>query len=269
MVPCSQCGAPLDADGTTPILTCAFCHQKTVIPDDVWRRIRTRQTPVPAQFPPATRIPMWIYFAVPAGIVLVVGAIVWGVRRMTSAPGPQAPHGFAVANSACDGKRAACSLDKGAMLECDGDKLVVALMCRGPAQCHTVDQGDSVSCDYTRAEENDPCNVSDSACSMDAKSELRCNGVKWVRSGACKGPDGCTTTPSDKGFTLSCDDHVADPGDPCLADDRWACTPDGTRSLRCARGSFLVATVCDGPKGCVVSKNRATDQTTVACDSKK
>ncbi len=108
--------------------------------------------------------------------------------------------------------------------------------------------------------------MKDSTCSTDKKSELRCDGAKFVTVGACTGPDGCTVSPSNDGYVLSCDDHVAAANAPCLEDGRFACTPDGKTMLRCTRGHFVLASTCKGPGACKVTKNAASATITVACD---
>ncbi len=144
--------------------------------------------------------------------------------------------------------------------------MVVAMTCRGPAGCRL--DGTVVHCDYTHAALGDPCDVDDFTCANDGKHELRCDGAHFVAASTCKGPDGCTLTPAhdNKGFTLSCDYHVADIGEACMKDDEWACSSDMKSELRCANGGFVVAQACKGPHACRVTKNRGDDTTTVACD---
>jgi hypothetical protein len=150
------------------------------------------------------------------------------------------------------------------MLECDGSKLVVALTCKGPKGCRALEHGKTVSCDYTRADENDPCNVKDGTCSMDGKSELRCDGAKFVLASSCGGPDGCSISPNGNGYTLTCDDHIAPVNSPCLEDGRFACSTDKKSMLRCTRGHFIAASSCRTP--CTIKKDLVAATTTVSCD---
>lgn len=279
-VPCVRCGAPLEVDGSTPVPVCSYCHTRTPIPPELWKRLHPSgtthpfylwMTPREATAASASRAvrsarSQWMWIALGLVVVAIVGTVVWAVRKSMAAAASAPPAGFGVAGGSCDGKQSACSLDKKTLLECENEKLVVALTCKGPAGCRTGDHATSVSCDYTRADENDPCNVKDETCSIDGKTELRCDGSKFVPAGTCKGPDGCTVTPAKEVYALSCDDHVADLGDVCAEDGRWACATNAKSLLRCIHGKFIVASTCKGSGACRVMKNRAADTTSVACD---
>jgi hypothetical protein len=274
-VPCSHCGARLSADGSTPTPLCAFCGTHNTLPASVWQQLRPAPPPIqpmqpmqPAMPAPSTTspiiVPIIIGVVVAGGVVIgVLATVAGGARSPTSTPSA-----FATPSAPCNGAEAACSTDGKSMLECDGNKLVVALTCKGPKGCRALDHGKTVSCDYTRADENDPCNVKDSACSTDGKSEVRCDGAKFVTVQACGGPDGCTVAPAkDDGYTLTCDAHVAPLDAPCLEDGRFACSSDMKSLLRCTRGHFILASACKGP--CTLKKDRVADTTTVSCERKQ
>jgi hypothetical protein len=281
-VACSNCGARLDADGSTPAPVCSFCGTRNPLPADVWKRLhppgqvhpfyvwspraaaRAAASSTSAE-PPVRRSSNGNVIVGVIGIVVAVVAVVAGLLQHSSSPSKKRSP-FVAPNSACDGMKSACSSDRKALLECDDGKLVLGMTCRGPKGCRATDHGKSVSCDYTLAEANDPCNVKDSACSTDGKTELRCDGAKFVVASPCNGPDGCTVAPSKDGYTLTCDDHVAPPGAPCLDDGRFACSSDMKSLLRCTRGHFVLASACKGPGACSLSKNAVADTTTVSCD---
>jgi hypothetical protein len=279
-VPCSSCGAPLVVDGTTPAPACVYCHVRTPLPQHVWRALRppggvhpfflwmdasAAKAALAHRAMLATRRRLvWIVLAL-VGLAAVGGvvALVVHLQRVAAAA---PPHGFAVENGDCYDQKAACSLDKKALLHCETGKMSVAMTCHGPAGCRV--DGEDLHCDYTNATPGEPCDIEDFTCSADGKSQLRCDGAHWSVSNACKGPDGCTMTPRGKsGYSLSCDYNVADVGDACMKNDQWACSSDMKANLRCAEGHFALAQACKGPKGCTVTKNRGDDTTTVACDS--
>ena len=134
------------------------------------------------------------------------------------------------------------------------DKMAVAGTCKGPNACRAAINGKSISCDVTLADRGDPCNGTDDACSTDHNAELRCQAGHFVVTATCKGPDGCTLTPAKKGegYTLSCDDHVADVGDPCFDTERTACSSDKKTLLTCTAQRFAVDHACKG--GCTVRR---------------
>lgn len=216
------------------------------------------------------------------GVVIalaVVGAIVGfavltlgRTRRSTPAKSPPAaeplnPNPIASAGEPCGGRRAACSTDKTAQLSCGGDgKMAITATCKGPNGCRVVGGGDSVSCDATLAAAKDPCTTTDSACSTNHKAELRCQAGRYAVIATCKGPDGCTVAPAGNGdgFMLSCDDHVADAGDPCFDTTRTACSSDKSALLTCNAQKFAIDRKC--PKGCSVKKVVGTDRKEMRCD---
>jgi len=265
-VPCSNCGARLAADGSTQTPVCTFCGTTNALPLDVWARLHPAGLAAPFfvwSLASRPKTPASVYLAVAGALVVVAGlaALVAYVVRASRPPSP-----IGAVGGACSGTQAACTADGESLLECENEKFAVACTCKGSKGCRPTEHGRSVSCDYTRADENDPCNVKDFACSTDGKSELRCDGSKFVLASPCGGADGCTLAPDKDGFTLSCDDHVSPVGAPCLADGRFACSPDGKSMLRCSRGHFELASTCKGPKACAVAKNAIDDTTAVSCD---
>ncbi|HEY1960317.1 MAG TPA: hypothetical protein VGH28_32125 [Polyangiaceae bacterium] len=274
-VACSSCGAKLSVDGSTPTPTCAFCNTRNVLPRDVWERMHppgrvhpfyvwTHRRPVEL-LPERTRARSGV-LPVVVGVAALAALAGFVVMRKTSRSRASAPV-IAAIGAPCSAGETSCSTDGKAMLQCDSGSLQVALTCKGPKGCRPIEHGTSVSCDYTYADPDDACNVSDFACSTDGKSELRCDGSKFVVASPCGGPDACTVSPSKNGgYSLRCDTHIAPLGAPCLDDGHFACTPDGKSQLRCARGHFTLAMTCKGAGGCKISKNRVDDTTTVACD---
>jgi hypothetical protein len=199
-------------------------------------------------------------------LLLLVGfvalAAIAGVVIATRSTSPF-PHGIGAVGAPCGGEKSACSADNKTSLRCAKDVWAVEMPCRGPNGCRLINNGDSTSCDYTFAALGDPCDVDDSACSVDRKFELKCDGIKFVPEDTCKGKDACTVSPSAKGYTLTCDDHIADIGDACL-ESRPACSSDKKAMLVCKEGKFAVDQKCAGPGGCVITGSGA--QTTMDCD---
>ncbi|MFO0611617.1 MAG: hypothetical protein U0414_03445 [Polyangiaceae bacterium] len=282
---CVKCGAALPIDGSTQTPTCRYCNAQTLVPEHLWRRFRPVPVPAPAQVvvvapwaaPPRTGA--WIGLAV--GAVAAIGAVVavlFVVAGTAKAPRPGTqstgkvvkvepappPSPVAALGDRCEGRKAACSTDKTRELTCGKDeRMEVAMTCKGPNGCRVDAGGDSISCDTTLADADDPCSGDDSACSTDHHRQLRCQAGKFAITSTCKGPDGCTLTPKSGGYTLSCDDHVADVGDPCFDAKRVACSSDKKSFLTCTAQRFAVDRAC--PKGCDVKKVAGTDQAELAC----
>lgn len=84
----------------------------------------------------------------------------------------------------------ACSTDARTMLQCDGSVLGPASSCRGPGGCRVQRETRKVECDDALAQEGDPCNQPKRiACAEDRKSELSCQGSKYVRKRECSHSD--------------------------------------------------------------------------------
>ncbi len=205
-----------------------------------------------------------------AGIAVASVALggVVALVRVASAPAakkiPLKP--TATAGEPCNGRHAACSVEKNALLVCGpDDKMVVSETCKGPNACNVHPDGTTVSCDTTLADPGDTCTANSSSCSTDHKAELRCQAGHFSVISTCKGPDGCTLTPSAKGsgYTLSCDDHVADVGDPCFDSERAACSSDKTAYLACTKQRFAVDHKCK--HACTTRKIAGTSNVAMTC----
>jgi len=280
-IACSNCGAQLVVDGTSQNPACAFCSTHNLLKPEVWRQLHPLLSPFYLWMPrsaarlitqdaPAASLrtaPYYLAAIIPGLIVvaLVIGAVLYFTQRSSDSRS-SSPRGWGVAGQSCNGMRAACSMDKRAELLCVDGKFIVALTCKGPEGCRLTRDGASASCDYTFADENDPCTVDDLACSTDKKAELRCDQTKFVKIATCGGTDGCTVVPSGKGNTLTCDDHIAQNGDLCSDNGRSACTVDKQSVLTCKGGHFAIAASCHGPTGCRVIPNPSAGTTTIACD---
>jgi hypothetical protein len=80
----------------------------------------------------------------------------------------------------------ACSTDGKAMLLCDGSVLVSASSCRGGDGCRVQRESRKVECDDAVALEGDPCDQPKRiACAIDGKSELVCEGSRYVKKREC------------------------------------------------------------------------------------
>jgi hypothetical protein len=275
---CANCGARLSVDGSTRMVTCAYCRTETMLPEAVWLQFH----PTPEHAPPEVPVP-----GVPRGALLIgllvagvtivgvgvaaIGAVVAGTR-VTATLGPldsiaKAPLN-PIANVAepCNGRRWACSKDGKAELVCGADdKMAVGGTCKGPNACRATLDGKSIRCDVTLADPDDPCNITDDACSTDHTAELRCEAGHFAVLATCKGPDGCTLAPSKAGdgYTLSCDDHIAEVGDPCFDAQRTACSSDKKALLTCTAQRFVVAHKCKA--GCTVRKVVGTGDVEMSC----
>ena len=83
-----------------------------------------------------------------------------------------------------------CSVDRKAMLECDGKTLAPATSCRGPDACHIARDARKVDCDDSVALEGDPCDQPKRlACSLDGKAELVCAASKYKKKRECRRAD--------------------------------------------------------------------------------
>jgi hypothetical protein len=87
----------------------------------------------------------------------------------------------------------ACSADFKQLLQCKDGKFDLYRYCRGATACSIKESGD-YNCDESMAELNDPCGVPGMVvCAMDTKSELTCQGGKFVHARDCK-RSGCHIT---------------------------------------------------------------------------
>jgi DNA-directed RNA polymerase subunit RPC12/RpoP len=270
---CTNCGAQLSVDGSTETPACAYCKTQILLPEAIWRRFH----PAPEPSAPrgiatgAGRSGTLVVAGVALVGVAIAGvsiAVVGRVAGTAVVPVPSGPpNPIAMAGEPCNGRRAACSKDGKAQLQCGAnDRMTVVETCKGPNACRATTSGKSVTCDTTLADPNDPCDLTEGACSTDHKAELRCQAGHFAVTATCKGPDGCTVTPSKtgSGYTLSCDDHVADVGDPCFDTERAACSSDKKALLTCTAQRFVVHRACK--RGCKITKVVGTSNTEMDCD---
>ena len=263
---CENCGAHFTIDGSTQTPTCAYCHTQILLPEEVWERFHPKPPPEPPPLPEAARgskRPLWIAL----GIALAIASAI-AIASFVASRQPRISF-YAAAGETCRGRTSTCSLDRGAMLQCGGDdKLALAMACKGPDGCRVSADNDTLSCDETLGDPGDPCERTDGSCSTDHKAELRCQAGRFAVIATCKGPDGCTLTPESGGqLTLSCDDHIADVGDPCFDAERTACSSDHRAFLTCTAQRFAVDHACEGAGGCAVKKNTGTSTVTMTCDT--
>ncbi len=264
---CTTCGAHLPVDGSAQTITCPYCQTQILVPEWLWLRFHPPAPVAPPLAPPMNVAPkgssLGLILGLAGGVIalVMIGLIV----AVTASAKPLNP--IASAGDLCEGRQAACAKDGKAELHCGADgKMAVLGTCKGPNGCHPAADNTRVTCDTTYADPKDPCDEADDACSTDHKSELRCQAGHYAVISTCKGPDGCTLTPSGKGagYVMSCDDHVADVGDPCFASDRMACSSDKKALLTCNAQRFVVDHACK--KGCVVRKLAGTDKKEMACE---
>ncbi len=258
-------------DGAKRMVHCAYCRTEMMLPEALWLQFHP-QEPAPH---PALKVPVVV---APRG-ALVIGLVAGGVAALvgliaavvavvgaTAISTPLIP--VAAAGEPCGGRSAACAKDGKAELLCGTDgKMAVAGTCKGPNACRAASDGKTITCDVTLADRGDPCDVTDDACSTNHREELRCQAGHFAVIATCKGPDGCTLTPAAKkgdGYTLSCDDHVADVGDPCFDAQRTACSSDKKALLTCTAQRFVVHKACK--KGCTVKKLVGTGNDEMDCD---
>jgi DNA-directed RNA polymerase subunit RPC12/RpoP len=280
---CTNCGARLAIDGATRMVTCGYCRAERMLPDAIWLQFHPELAPRPAPQVVAVQLPAFTFprgaviglvvggIAALGGLIAAVVAIVGaagavGAAGMATPGAPVVP--IASAGDPCNGRRAACAKDGKAELRCGTDgKMAVAGTCKGPNACRPAIDGKSITCDVTLADRGDTCDVTDDACSTDHKAELRCQAGHFAVIATCKGADGCTLTPAAAGkgggYTLSCDDHVADVGDPCFDTERTACSSDKKALLTCTAQRYAVDHACK--RGCTVKKMVGTGNTEMDC----
>jgi hypothetical protein len=270
---CTNCGAHLAVDGSTRTVTCTYCGTGMMLPEATWLQFHPPQAAPPLA--PQIVLPAFprtglVIGLVGGGIALLGGviAVVVGVVGAAGVSVTSTPlNPIAAAGDPCNGRRAACAKDGKAELLCGTDgKMTLSGTCKGPNACRAAINGKSITCDVTLADRGDPCDVTDDACSTDHKAELRCQAGHFATIATCKGPDGCTLTPAKKGegYTLSCDDHVADVGDPCFDSERTACSSDKKALLTCTAQRFVVDKACK--KGCTVKKLVGTGNKEMDCN---
>jgi hypothetical protein len=109
----------------------------------------------------------------------------------------------------------------------------------------------------------DSCKKLDGACTGE-ESALMCEHGKLAEA-SCKGPGGCQKS----GTTVTCDDDIAESGDPCLVSEtaNYACTTDHAKALICEGGKFKLSTTCRGPKRCAVTHPGGSGVDVIDCDT--
>jgi hypothetical protein len=160
----------------------------------------------------------------------------------------------------CSGAAAICE-DKQTALFCVDDKYS-ELACRGEKGC--VQDGAVVECDESIAEEKEACNSPDSiACTPDKKEALRCTNRAFVVDETCKGPTGCKLDADRK---VTCDNDIADVGDPCHFLGDYACTADKSLVMRCDANKMTPLNTCRGPRQCRIVQLPKQDKVQFLCD---
>jgi hypothetical protein len=269
---CPNCGAQLEVHEQRQDLVCRYCGVRTPLPQELWQRFNPQAAQVPTFVPvpvPASSgggaTIIMITVGVIVGAVAIIGAVVANTSSGASMSERAALKPIAAAGDACGGRRAACAADKKAQLACGpGDKMIVSDTCKGPGGCAVAPDGTTISCDRTLADAGDPCSGSDAGCAVGHRAELRCQAGHYAVVATCKGHDGCTVKPTGNGYTLSCDDHIADTGDPCFDNERTACSSDKKWLLTCTAQRFAVHSACK--KGCSVTKLVGTGKTEMRCE---
>lgn len=90
----------------------------------------------------------------------------------------------------------ACAVDQKELLVCRDGKFAHYRYCRGQAGCYTRD--DAPACDETLSQELDECGLPGFVvCSEDGKSELICQGGRFMKARNCK--TGCTVIAGGRG----------------------------------------------------------------------
>jgi hypothetical protein len=148
------------------------------------------------------------------------------------------------AGTPCKGTESMCA-DKKTALACRGGGLV-EIACEGPLGC--TKYRDRASCDTSVAAPGRPCmgEEDEYACTSNGKRALVCNKGKFDLYLECRGMDGCRMA----GHTPTCDQSVADKGDPCKKSGALACASDQKQLVICKDGKFAVHRHCRGQKGC-------------------
>jgi hypothetical protein len=152
-----------------------------------------------------------------------------------------------------------CS-DPATALTCSNG-LVTAMPCRGPKGC--TSNASQVQCDNSLALAGDGCDApGDVACGVDHKSALECQNGKFALAETCKGARACEV----QGDKISCDNDVADLGDPCRIEADYACTSDKLMALKCVSKKFQPLNTCRGKDGCRVLELPEEQKTEFVCD---
>jgi hypothetical protein len=164
------------------------------------------------------------------------------------------------AGAQCSAGQSACVESKVGIF-CGEDSTFHTMSCSGPAGCEQ--SGAVVNCDNGTAKVNDGCNTpDDAACTPDSKSALLCKHGVFTVAETCKGPGGCKVN----GDTITCDNDISDPGDPCRQAGDYACTSDRGMVLRCDANKMVALNTCRGPKACGIVQHAAENKVEFVCD---
>jgi hypothetical protein len=144
-----------------------------------------------------------------------------------------------------------CALDKKAVHTCKNHKWELEATCKGPKNCEI--KGDELFCDHKIADKDDACHRDGQyACSADKQFILRCKDNKMSPINSCRGPNGCSSQeiPEEDKVEFSCDDWLAQEGDPCEHEDEHSCSTDKKAVFVCKGGKFVAHKQCTGANGC-------------------
>lgn len=140
------------------------------------------------------------------------------------------------------------------------DSKWVALPCRGAAGCSG--SGEAVECANNGYLAGEPCSIEedDHECSVDHKSQLKCDGKKWKTVDKCLGPKACTTSASE----VHCDDTLTDLGADCSNEGSYSCSLDAKELHQCKAGRVVLDSSCRGAAGCKPNGDKMRCDTTIA-----
>jgi hypothetical protein len=161
------------------------------------------------------------------------------------------------AGSSCHAREARC-LDTRRALVCDDGKFVET-PCNGKAGCSTVQE--RTACDISGNRPGDVCSKTDEGVAVcpGPNAMLACHARKF-ESVPCRGPRGCEML----GEQASCDQSVAEPGEPCKKSNAKACSNDKSQVLSCVEGSMKAQYLCRGAGGCSSAGGKLGCDQTVA-----
>ena len=130
--------------------------------------------------------------------------------------------------------------------------------CSGPRGCTPARDG--VACDDTVASAGAVCLTAGAVtCSEDHGAELVCTDHHFLVGSTCHGPGGCRIAGDHR---LTCDATLADVGDACDQESRYACARDLKAQLRCRDRRFVVVNTCMGAGRCQAK----AEETSFDCD---
>jgi hypothetical protein len=160
----------------------------------------------------------------------------------------------------CSGATTVCE-DKTSALSCV-EGAYVAVACHGEKGC--TQDGNTAECDESIADEKEICVAPDAiACSADHKEALRCTNRAYLVDETCKGPTGCKLDADRK---VTCDNDIADVGDPCHFLGDYACTTDKSLVMRCDAHKMTPLNTCRGPRQCRIVQLPKQDKVEFLCD---